>query len=270
MGFQEVNKREIKLGEIRKNKDSLGNYKMKIIEYKNKKDIWIEFQDEHKAKVHTEYKHFLKGNVKNPYHPYVYDVGYIGQGKYKSRGKDGKKTEAYIHWKNMIQRCYNPYYLNKHPTYIDCYVCEEWHNFQVFAEWWYKHIYNCNNEVMCLDKDILVKGNKIYSPETCIIVPHRINVLFVKCNVSRGVYPIGIDYNKSNNKLRARCSTLDRNNKIKSVHLGYFPLDKPFQAFTCYKQFKENYIKQIADEYKDLIPKKLYDALYKYEVEIND
>ena len=49
-----------------------------------------------------------------------------------------------------------------------------------------------------------------------------------------------------------------------------FPLDKPFQAFTCYKQFKENYIKQVADEYKDLIPQEVYEALYKYEVEIND
>ena len=66
--------------------------------------------------------------------------------------------------------------------------------------------------------------------------------------------------------MRVRLSTYE--NKIK--HLGRFPLDKPFQAFTCYKQFKENYIKQVADEYKDLIPKELYEALYKYEIEIND
>jgi hypothetical protein len=36
------------------------------------------------------------------------------------------------------------------------------------------------------------------------------------------------------------------------------------------KNFKENYIKQVADEYKDLIPQKVYEALYRYEVEIND
>ena len=61
------------------------------------------------------------------------------------------------------------------------------------------------------------------------------------------------------------CNTL-----TKRKYLGRLPLDKPFQAFTIYKNFKENYIKQVADEYKDLIPKELYDAMYKWEVEIND
>ena len=60
------------------------------------------------------------------------------------------------------------------------------------------------------------------------------------------------------------------NGKSKLKYLGLFPLNRPFQAFTCYKQFKENHIKQIADEYKDLVPEKLYEAMYKYEVEIND
>jgi hypothetical protein len=67
----------------------------------------------------------------------------------------------------------------------------------------------------------------------------------------------------------AQCSVFE-NGKSKQKHLGYFPLDKPFQAFYAYKVFKENYIKQVADKYKDLIPQKLYDAMYKYEVEIND
>ena len=169
----------------------------------------------------------------------------------------------------MLQRCYDPYYLNEHPTYRDCYVCEEWHNFQNFGEWWEYNVYNCNNEKMCLDKDILVKGNKVYSPETCIIVPERINLLFVKKDANRGDYPIGVDkwLNKKNGDkwLKVRCSTLE-----KREHLGYFPLNRPFQAFYTYKQFKENHIKQVADEYKGLIPTKLYEALYKYEVEIND
>ena len=241
-------------------------YEIKIIEYNNTNNIIIEFQDKYRTIVHTIYGNFKKGSVKNPYHPSVYGVGYIGTGKYKPYA-NGKQTKAYIYWKNVVKRCYDPYFLNKWPTYIDCYVCDEWLCFQNFAEWFYKNYYEVEEEIMCLDKDILYKGNKIYSPETCIFAPQRINLLFTKSNVKRGEYPIGMYYYKPTNKLHVLCQTLDGQKR-----LGYFPLNKPFQAFTCYKNFKENYIKQVADEYysKGLISKEIYDALYKYEVEIND
>ena len=122
---------------------------------------------------------------------------------------------------------------------------------------------------MQLDKDILNKGNKIYSPETCVFVPQRINNLFTKSNKIRGGYPIGVNYSQNCNCLCVRCSILCEDKK-KNKHLGYFSLDEPFKAFSTYKNFKENYIKKVADEYKELIPQKLYEALYKYEVEIND
>ena len=267
MGLRQEQKNE-RLGETRKNKESLGGYEMKIIKYNGYKDIIVEFQDEHKAKIHTTYQHFEKGDVKNPYYPSIYGVGYIGKGKYKIT-INNKKTDAYKVWYGMLQRCYDPYMLNKCPTYIDCYVCEEWHNFQNFAKWFYKNYYEVEGEKMHLDKDILVKGNKIYSPETCIIVPERINTLFVKCDKSRGDYPIGVDEwsNKINGDkwLKVRCSTLE-----KRKHLGYFPINRPFQAFTVYKNFKENYIKDVADKYKKIIPIELYDAMYRYEVEIDD
>ena len=123
---------------------------------------------------------------------------------------------------------------------------------------------------MHLDKDILCKGNKIYSPETCIFVPNNINILFVKRDKMRGEYPIGVNYHKQHKKLYVSCGIINKDNKHKQKFLGLFPLDKPFQAFYTYKQFKENYIKQVADEYRDLIPQKLYEAMYSYEVEIND
>lgn len=259
-----------RIGEINKNKESLGGYEMKIIEYNRNDDIWIEFQDEHKAKVHTSYSNFKKGQVKNPFHPSVYDIGYIGQGKYNSIDKSGKKTKAYNTWINMLMRCYDPYYINKNLTYIDCYVCDEWLNFQNFAEWFYKHYYEIENERMELDKDILCKGNKIYSPKTCIFVPQRINVLFVKRKNDRGDYPIGINPDKRNKCLLVGCCILDKNEKNKKKYLGQLPLNEPFHAFYTYKQFKEKVIKQVADEYKDLIPIELYNALYRYKVEIND
>ena len=242
---------------------------MKIVEYNSNRDVTVEFQDEYKVKAQTTYQNFKKGEVKNPYDKTVYGVGYIGVGKYKSREKDGERTGAYKTWVRMLQRCYDPYYINRYPTYIDCYVCELWHCFQNFAKWYEKEMYECNGEEMHLDKDILIKRNKIYSPETCIIIPQRINVLFVKRDKMRGEYPIGVSYHKASGKLQAGCNVFE-NGKRKYKYLGSFSPNKPFQAFYAYKQFKENYIKQVADEYKDLIPQKLYEALYKYEVEIND
>ena len=251
-----------RIGEINISKEG---YKMKIIEYNDFHNIWIEFQDEHKAKIHTAYQHFKNGQVKNPYHRSIFNIGYIGEGKYNG------KTHPIIYkvWHSMIQRCYDPCYLNEHPTYRDCIVCEEWHCFQNFAKWWEENVYNCNNERMELDKDILAKGNKIYNPETCLIVPKRINTLFIKNNRRRGKYPIGVSeyYDKKwgYRKLSVSCNTLESKKT-----LGYFPLSEPFHAFYAYKQFKENYIKQVADEYKDLIPQRLFEAMYKFEVEIND
>lgn len=256
-----MSKREKRIGELNISNEGC---EMKIIEYKDARNVTIEFQDGYKTRIVVSYKNFKSGKVKNPFHKSVYGIGYIGKGKYKLR-ENNKQTKAYKVWFSMIERCYDPYFLNKYPTYRDCIVCEEWHCFQNFAKWFYEHSYKVNNEQMNLDKDILYKGNKIYSPKTCIIVPKRINLLFIKSNVKRGVYPIGVIYHKRDNALEVWCHTLE-----KQEYLGRFPLNRPFQAFYIYKKFKENYIKQVADEYKNLIPIELYKALCKYKVEIND
>lgn len=116
---------------------------------------------------------------------------------------------------------------------------------------------------MHLDKDILIKGNKKYSKKTCIFVPNEINGLFIRRNSSRGNLPIGVGLNKSNNKYIARCSI---NGKTK--HIGIY--DTPEEAFYSYKEYKEDIIKNIADKYREQIPKELYMALINYEIDIND
>lgn len=115
-----------------------------------------------------------------------------------------------------------------------------------------------------LDKDILSKGNKIYSPNTCIFVPIRINSLFIKNDADRGKYPIGVYYEKSTNNFVANCNTINQ----KNVRIGRY--NKQEDAFQAYKIFKENYIKEVANEYKDKIPEKLYEAMYNWIVEITD
>ena len=117
---------------------------------------------------------------------------------------------------------------------------------------------------MCLDKDILVKNNRIYSPETCLIVPYRINMLFVKRKGCRGKSPIGTSYDS-----KRELYGISRNYVVGKTHyLGRFA--NSVDAFDTYKTYKEKHIKNVADEYKDLIPEKVYVAMYKYEVDIND
>lgn len=230
---------------------------MKIIKYFDERNVIVEFQDEFKYKTRTTYTLFKRGNVKNPYSKTVYGLGYLGEGDYKAVKGDNSRYDT---WRSMLRRCYG----GKDPAYKDCTVCDEWLNFQNFAKWFDENYYEVEGEKMGLDKDILVKGNKIYSPETCIFVPYRINGMFVGCNKKRRSLPIGVEYNKQADKFRVKCYNKDK----KQITLGLF-FDK-YEAFFTYKNFKEKVIKEVADEYKDKIPKKLYDALYNYEVDILD
>lgn len=113
-----------------------------------------------------------------------------------------------------------------------------------------------------LDKDVLIKGNKAYSPDACCFVSSEINNLFIKSDSKRGEYPIGVTKVKGG-KYRAQ---IVKNNKV--VYLGTFKTIE--EAFQVYKTAKEQYIKEIADKYKNLIDKKVYQALINYKVEITD
>ena len=122
-------------------------------------------------------------------------VGYLGN---TSTSKNKKVKHSYRIWLGMIRRCYNPRgYDGKMVYYKDCSVCDEWLCYANFEKWYDDNYYEVNNEEMNLDKDILVKGNKIYSPNTCVFVPQRINSLFLKRNKSRGKYPIGTSCHQS-------------------------------------------------------------------------
>lgn len=245
----------------RNGEENINNYgsKMKIIKYKNANNIDVMFENGYIC-YNTHYKYFKKGNIISPYDKTVLDVGYLGVGNYNCV-ENHKSTIQYKTWFSMLQRCYSKKYQEKYPTYKGCKVCEEWLNFQNFVEWYENNYYEIKDERMELDKDILVKENKVYSPSNCIFVPQRINVLFVKNNKRRGKYPIGVTY--KNYKFSSSCNI---NGKRK--FLGYF--DNELEAFNKYKDYKENIIKKTADEYKYKIPQKLYDAMYKWEVEIDD
>ena len=245
---------------------------MKIVEYNNCDNIFVEFQDEFKCKIHSKYSHFLSGGIRNPYYPNVFNVGIVGN-KYPAK-INGEHTKEYKAWQGMIARAYGYVAKEKRPKYEEVSCCDEWLNYETFYEWlhnqpnfdkWY------NGDLWAIDKDILIKGNTIYSPETCCLVPLNINNLFTKADVSRGEYPIGVYFHIRLNKFCAQISKRNKQlNKNQQDFIGYYNTSE--EAFRAYKQAKESYIKQIAKEEYDNgnITEQCYKAMMKYEVEITD
>lgn len=243
------------------------NCLMKIIEYNNTSDIVVEFQDEHKAKVHAAYREFSDGSIKNPYYPSVFGVGITGN-KYKTRNTDGVQIKEYNSWKTMLVRCFDEEYKTKHPTYKDVTCCEEWILFENFYEWLHsqKNFDRwLNNNGWHLDKDILIKGNKVYSPENCCLVPQNVNNLFLKNDAIRGNCPIGVS--SSENGYGAHCNNPFTN---ECEFLGYHDTEQ--NAFLSYKKQKESIIKKVAQiEFDNCnITEECYHAMMNYEVEITD
>jgi hypothetical protein len=240
---------------------------MRIVEYNRCTNIVVEFQDKYNARVHTDYSCFTSGRVKNPYYPSVYGVGITGN-KYTVSLGDRVCTKEYITWNRMLSRCFDDKYKTMEPAYKDVTCCEEWLMFDNFWEWIHSQPnYDkwLNEEDWALDKDILLKGNKVYSSKFCCLVPRTINSILIKRDRDRGNLPIGVT--KHGDRFRARCE-----NPIlgKRKHIGVF--DTAEEAFNAYKQYKENVIKQVAQIEFDSgnITKECYNALMKYEVEITD
>ena len=250
---------------------------MKIVKYNDANNIIIEFQDEHKYRLHTSYKHFKNGQCKNPFFASVFGYGYLGIDKNGNvpkakEFKDGKWciTWEYNKWQNMLKRCFDNKLKEKYPTYKSATCCDRWLCFANFLEDFeiLKQEYNWSaDEKLNLDKDTLYKGNKIYSLENCVLVPDCINKLFIKCDAKRGQYPVGVTYHKQRKKYQAQC-----NINGEYVNLGLY--STPKQAFSAYKIAKEQEIKRIANDcvLKGYITKdsRLYNAMMGYQIKIDD
>lgn len=184
-------------------------------------------------------------------------VAYNSKGKHKSR-EGGTNTKPYYTWRNMIRRCYNEAYQVSYPAYIGCSVSELWLDFQDFAEWYCNHEYS--DRGFHLDKDILITGNKVYSPSTCCFIPQELNTLLTDRLRLMGDCPQGVNWCKQTCKYRAKMKT-----KGVTMHLGYF--DCPNEAHNAYVEAKEAYVKEKAIEWKDRIEDRVFNALMAWRVE---
>lgn len=244
---------------------------MIVIEYNNYKDVTVEFQDEFKYRKKTTWKDFESGNVRNPFRKSVFNIGIVGN-KYPVK-INNILTKEYSTWIHMLRRCYDEKVKKRQPSYTNVKCCEEWLYYPNFVEWLHsqenfeqwKTLYRS-----ALDKDIIKKGNKIYCPEHCCLVPHNVNSLFTKHDSARGNFPIGVKYREDCKRYEASCSNPFSYNDMQ-FKLGTF--STPEDAFYFgYKPYKEQIIKEVATiEYENgNISKKCYNAMMNYKVEITD
>ena len=249
------------VGKVCKSKSS-GDFK--IVKYNDSKDVEIQFSKTG-YEATAELGNIRNGNVKDPYLPSVCGVGILGDKYPISEG--GTLTKEYMLWHSMLVRCYSATYQKKQPTYIGCEVSENFKSYEYFYEWCHKQIgfgVEGNGNPFQLDKDLLVKGNKVYSESTCVFIPAEVNTLLTKRTASRGEYLIGVCWSNTHKAFKAQVSR----SKGKQEHLGYFKTE--IEAFNTYKQAKESFVKEQANEWKSQIDPRAYEALMNYTVEITD
>lgn len=245
--------------------------KIKIVKYSSFSDVVVEFQDKWKYKMKTSWQKVKDGSLKNPYSPNKYG-GIVGT------NIDIDEDDAFLisyskeynWWYNILIRSCDDNFKNNNYTYNNCAIDKEWLYFWNFYKWCksQENYHKCDDgSQWAIDKDIIEKGNKIYSKDTCFIVPKNINNLLLKHDKRRGEYPIGVTRRKSDGMYEAQCSNpiIDR-----YVTIGLYTT--PEEAFYEYKRYKEKVIKKISKiEYDNgNITEKCYLALLKYKVEISD
>ena len=239
---------------------SLNSGYFKVLKYNDSYNVEIQFL---KTGFETSVRlgQVKSGSIKDPYSPSVYGVGVVGT-KYPIT-INGIQTKEYVLWKRMLERCYNDSFKKKNPTYEGCEVSDKFKSYEYFYEWCHKQI-GFGDEGWHLDKDLLVKGNKIYSENTCVFMPQEINNVLTKRTASRGEHLIGVYWHKRDKPFVARVAK----NKGKQEYLGCFKTE--IEAFNAYKVAKEAFVKEQANKWKGEIDERAYNALMNYQVEITD
>jgi hypothetical protein len=165
----------------------------------------------------------------------INDAGYVVQPTVNS---ERVVCPFYRVWKSMLARCYSDKDHTRRPTYIGCSVCEDWLTFSIFKEWMVKQVW----EGKQLDKDLLITGNKTYSPEACVFVPHLVNSFTLDRAKDRGEFLIGCCWDKPTKKFMAYC-----NNPFtkKREYLGLFAIE--LEAHLAWKTRKHELACQLAE-----------------------
>ena len=231
-----------------------------VIEYRGANDITVQFKDTG-FKTIAALHNLKKGEVKDRLKPSFYGVGVVGEAFVKN-------DTMYNTWMCMLNRCYGAAHLKENSAYKDCSVSDNFRYYPYFKEW-------CENQIgfnvlddkgktFALDKDILVKGNKVYSEDTCCFVPQEINSLQFSKQRKESNLPKGVSYDARTDKYVAQ---IGGKGKLKTF-IGRYTTSE--EAFLAYKEAKEDYIKEVANKWKDHIDLRVYNKLMNWEVSTND
>lgn len=256
-GVMDMNKVMISVGDIYFNRYG---YRLEIVEYINYHKIKVRFHDPVIYEKYSATAEIKSGKVNTPYHRSFQGVGYIGEGEYKAYHGPKNYSKEYKIWADMLTRVYTDV---KGEAYSSATVCEEWLNFQNFASWCHsQEFFFC--EGYELDKDILCKGNKHYSPEFCRFVPGFINRLLINRGNQRGKYKVGVYGNR--NAYKKYTAAISENGVRRQIGTFYSEDD----AFLAYKEAKESHVRSIAEINKTMLPLEVYNALCNWCVDEKD
>lgn len=225
-----------------------------VIKIEGKGRITVVFKENINHDIITDYRTLKAGNILNPYFARYYGIGYLGVGKHRM-SKNKQPTPSYSAWRFLMMRLFCEKRLLINPTYRGCTICKSWCNFQVFSDWFYSHeSYGLGYE---LDKDLLVSGNRHYSPETCVMIPQEINKALKTVQVNSVV--AGVRKRKNTKGYQVRVTEHG-----KRRHVGEFYTEE--EASAAYVKAKEDYIHSLAEKWHGKIEERAYQALMNWTV----
>lgn len=219
-----------------------------VVDYLNTYNIVVEFGDGNRGSVRGG--DLLNGEVKNYLKPTTHGRGFLGRKPAK------KDSRAITKWKSMMSRCYDEKYLETKPTYRGCEVDKDWWDFRNFSSW-YSEV-EFNGDDWQLDKDLVLKGNKIYCKEFCVLVPRELNILLV--NPGNKIHDLPMGVTPRNTGYVAQCQVNGK--QISSKTMG-----DPVDCFLWYKKVKEMHVKERAEFWKGKIDPRVYERLITFKVE---
>lgn len=186
-------------------------------------------------------------------------VGYLGRPT--RNNKDPVEAIAKKFWISMILRCYDERRLVSRPTYRGCSVSPEWQCFANFYDWFLEQ-YSSGyyRDGYQLDKDLILQGNKVYSPDKCVLLPLQLNSLLQVKKQSENKYLPGVNFDKSRGLFKSEVN-------FKGVRYYGKRVESEIEAFTEYKQTKERLVREEAENWIGLLPEVAVNSLREYSLD---
>lgn len=239
------------------NSGKFGDYE--IIYYGSVEDVLIRFHNTGYV-TKSGMQRIRAGGVVDKLAPTSYGVGYFGENPLAVCQVDGKKSKEYVLWQSMMQRCYSSVRHDASPNYIGCSVSDYFKSFGNFYDW-------CQSQDgfkldgWALDKDLLFKGNTMYSEDNCVFLPSHINTFLVKPPKPNKTGYIGVSYVEKDKRYKAVISKYG-----KQMPSKYFKTAE--EASNEYVKLKKQHAVELADQHKDNLDVRAYHGLCNYEPDV--